>query len=885
MRELVMAASLTLLILPGFGPAVRGEPMDALKVLERSNANVRRVVLDNGMICLIKEDHSAPVAAVQIWVGSGAVHEDEFLGSGLSHYVEHMIFKGTPTRAPGDIMRQTSDLGGKINAYTAQDRTVFHITLPSKHWNAALDILGDAVMHASFPADEWKREQEVILREFAMGRDNPDREIAELLWETAYRVHPYRVPVIGYETVYKSRSRDDLLRYFHARYVANNMIVVIVGDVQAGEIEARVKQTFAGFDRRATKPVFLPVEPTQLAERTLRKAGAYHVGRLAWAWHTVSLSHPDAPALHLLSVIVGSGRSSRLVAELKENKKLVFDIDAFSECPQDPGVFGVSARFDPAKEAEVIAALRIATAQWHEAEFSTMEIEKARRMVMVGELNGLQTMDGEAASIAQGEFYAGDPRFTEQYLRRLATVTAQDLRAVARRYLTTENGSLVILVPENKAIASKPVEVAALVRDPVKIGDVQGVPVIVREDHRVPMLYLCAVAKGGLLTETESNNGITQMAAELLTRGTQQRSAEELAREAEQLGAAISSFIGRNSFGLQASGLSKDADQLVDMFSDCLLHATCPLVEIEKQRAVQLAAIQQQRERPIFVAEEALRQTLFPRHPYGLNILGSEASVQTLEQKALQAHLRRHVVRGNLALAVFGDITPEVARQLAQHILREVPAGVSPVEEIALPQPRLPMRVSRREPRQQTIVLMGFPGIAVADPREDALALLEEILSGLSSDLGTEVRDKRGLVYYVGAANRPGLAPGHFFLYAGTREDQAAEVERLMAEQLQRLARSGPRAEELSRAREQLISESQMSRQQNDGLAQGCALNELYGLGFDHSLKIEHRLDVWTSDKLRQVAAEFFAADRQVLSLVLPAATEKTKEQDHGGTK
>ena len=862
-----------------------GEFLDTLKVLERSNANLRRVVLDDGMILLIKEDHSAPVAAVQIWVGSGAVHEDEFLGSGLSHYVEHMIFKGTPTRAPGDIMREASDRGGKINAYTAQDRTVFHITLPSKYWNDALDILGDAVMHATFPADEWKREMEVILREFAMGRDNPDRELGEALYDTAYRVHPYRVPVIGYETVYKSRTREDLLRYFHEHYVPNNMIAVIVGDVKANEVEARVRQTFASFARCASKPVYLPPEPPQLAERTLRKIGAYNLGRLAWAWHTVGLSHPDAPALNLLSVIVGSGRSSRLVAELKEKQKVVFDVDAFSDCPQDPGLFGISAHFDPARETEVVAALRAEVAQWHDTTFSKDEIEKARRMVMVSELGGLQTMDGQAASIAQGEFYAGDPRFTEQYLRRLATVTAQDLRDVVRRYLTTENGTLVLFVPESKATATKPTVEAALVSDPIKISDVHGVPVIVREDHRVPMIYLCAVARGGLLTETESNNGVTQMAAELLTRGTHKRTAEVIARETEQLGASLASFVGRNSFGLQASGLAKDADKLVDLFSDCLLHADYPPAEIEKQRAIQMAAIQQQREQPMFLADEALRQELFPNHPYRLNIQGREDVVQKLQRDALRDQMRRNLVRGNMALAIFGDITPDSARKLAERVLAELPTGAAPKINLAAPQPTLPARTSRREPRQQMIVLMGFPGVAVTDSRADALALLEDVLSGLSSDLGKEVREKRGLVYYVGAANRPGLAPGHFYLYAGTREDQAAEVERLMGEQLQRLSQKGPTAEELARAREQLLSESQMSRQHNEGLAQVCALNELYGLGFDYSLKIEQRLSTWTAEKLQATAAEFFRTDRQAVALVLPTATEKTKEQNHGQSK
>ena len=143
---------------------------------QRSNSGLRRFVLENGMGVLLKEDHSAPVVAIQVWVGAGSIYEDEHLGCGLSHFVEHMIFKGTPTRSPGDISRQISDVGGDINAYTAHERTVFYVKLPSHGWRAGLDVLSDAVMHASFPEDEWQREQEVILREFAMGRDDPLRE-------------------------------------------------------------------------------------------------------------------------------------------------------------------------------------------------------------------------------------------------------------------------------------------------------------------------------------------------------------------------------------------------------------------------------------------------------------------------------------------------------------------------------------------------------------------------------------------------------------------------------------------------------------------------------------------------------------------------------------
>ncbi|MCX6995885.1 MAG: DUF1844 domain-containing protein [Kiritimatiellaeota bacterium] len=814
--------------------------MNPLQVLEQSNAQVQRFVLANGLLCLVKEDHSAPVAAVQIWVGSGAVHEDEFLGGGLSHFVEHMIFKGTPARPPGAIMREASDLGGKINAYTAQDRTVFHLTLPARHWSAALDILSDAVMQAAFPADEWAREREVILREMAMGRDNPDRELSEMLWGTAYRVHPYRVPVIGYESVFKARTRADLLNYFHRNYTPDNMIVVVTGDVPARAVAARLRQVFAPFERRARRPVLLPAEPPQMAARSARQTGHYNISRLAWAYHTVPLSHPDAPALDVLAALAGSGRSSRLVQELKEKQKLVYEIDAWSFCPKDPGLFGINAGFDSAKEAAVLRAVQAELDTWAARPFPKKDIEKVRRQVLLAQLAELQGMEGQAASLASGEFYAGNARFSEQYLRAINEVTAAQLQAVARRYLKPENRSVVVLAPETAAPPEAAAS-AAVVKAPVKLQLKSGVPLIVREDHRLPLVYVCAAVRGGLLTETTATSGITQLASDLLVRGTEKRSAAALARQVEQMGAALSPFAGRNSFGLQGHCLAQDAGELLDLFSDALLNSICPADEVEKQRALQLAAIQQQREQPFFIAEEALRQTLYRGHPYQGALEGRTESVQALTRAALRRHLQRHIVRGNLALAIFGDVTPAQARALAERSLRDLPPGESPVGPLPPASPTLPASLTLHEPRQQTIVLLGFPGLRLTDPRTDALALIEEALSGLSSDLGNEVREKRGLVYYVGASHRPGLAPGMFMLYAGTRAGQEAEVVRLMDEQLRRLAEQGPRADEMQRAREQLLAESQLSLQYNAGLAQACVLNELYGLGYDYSLRLPGR--------------------------------------------
>lgn len=846
-----------------------------LETLRQSNDRLQRFTLDNGLVCLVKEDRSAPVVSVQVWVGTGSIHEQEYLGAGLSHYLEHMLFKGTTNRAVGVVTKEIDSAGGMVNAYTTYDRTVYYCNLPAKNWKVGVDVLSDVVMNASLPEAEWKREQDVIVREMAMGDDDPGRVLHKLMFSTAFREHPYRHPVIGYEDVFRAMNRDALVDYYHRRYTPDHMIAIVVGDIAAKDVEAQLRASFAGFKRRATPPVVVPREPEQVAPRTARKTGAYNVARLGLVFHTVPLSHPDAPALDLLASIIGQGRSSRLYHDIKETRRLAHEIDGWSFGAKEAGLFGVTAVFDAEKESDLLAAIDAQIAGWSKGSFSQEEIEKARRQVTVQELSGLQTMAGQASSYGSGEFYAGNPRHAEYYLEQLQAVTSDRMREVARRYLTPQNRSLAVLVPEQtNAAVSAPVAAATSNVDVVKRVLPDGITLLVREDHRLPFVYMSAVMAGGLLSETEANNGITQLTAELLTRGSKACSAEELARRVERLGASISAFAGRNSFGLNAHCLAEDADEVMDLFASCIESPTFPAEELEKQREVQIAAIHEQREHPMFIAQEALRQTLFPNHPYRWDPNGTEQTLATLTREDVAAHYRRLATRSNLVLSVFGAIDPERAEKLAIKYLDRLPAGAAPKLADMKPAPSLPTRVERRQPRQQAIVLLGYPGFEAKDPRNTALAVLQRSLSGLSSDMMIEIRDKRGLAYYGGAASMSGMQAGMFMLYCGTQPNATAQVEALMREQIARVTTAGLRDEEWQRAREQLLNDQASDLQDNGGLAQSCAINEIVGLGFRHDFERPARLAAVGAAELRDVAQALMQAQREAVTVVLPEAKE-----------
>ncbi len=840
---------------------------DTRASLHEFHGGVKRLTLENGMKVLLRPDASAPVVSVQIWVASGSIHEQEFLGAGLSHYIEHMIFKGTPTRPVGQITREINDAGGHVNAYTSFDRTVFFADMPAPSWKVGFDVLSDAVMNADFPEAEWQREREVVLREVSMGKDNPDRVIGELLWRTAYLIHPYRFPVIGLPALLKQVTREDLLAFFQRNYVPDKMIVVVAGDFATADAEAAIRAKFEGFNRRPNAPIVLPTEPAQVTSRSVREEGAYEVTRLMMTWHTVPLSHPDTAALDMIASIAGNGRSSRLVRNILERKQLVDGISAFSYSPKEAGLFGIEATFSPEKESEVLAAIDAEVKTWLAEPFTKAELEKARRSMIQQSLSPLQTASGQATSLASDEFYTGDYAFSESYLKRMETLTPEILREVCARYFGTDNRTLAILSPTRPRQASAATESKAggAVQ---RISLSNGATLLVREDHRLPFVYMCAALRGGVRDETEAQNGVYRLMSDLLVRGTGKRSSERIADELEALGAELAPFSGFNSFGLKGRSLKADLPVMLEVAADCLTDSRFPEDEVGKQKMLQTATIHQQLEKPMYHASRALFEKLFAGHPFRLDPLGTEASVASLTSQTCAAAFRRSSAAGNLVLALFGDLTADEAKKLVEKEFFRMPADPPPAREPVKASPTLPARVETKLPHEQTIILVGFPGASALDPERDALSVLDNALSGLSSRLMDEIREKRGLAYYAGAYERVAPDVGAFVLYAGTREEALPEVEKLLLSEMSRMRDPGLDADEIDRARSQMISEYQMSLQDNLGLAFTCVMDELVGLGCNYVFSTEARLKAVTGAAIRKAAAERLVVSRTVTSIV-----------------
>jgi zinc protease len=832
---------------------------------------VRLTTLDNGLTLILREDHSAPVVSAQAWCKAGSIDEGKWLGAGLSHVLEHMLFKGTATRPAGRIDQEVQDAGGYMNAYTSFDRTVYWINVPNTGAKVAIDILCDIMQNATLPADEMAKEKQVILREMDMNQDDPDQRSSRRLFETAYTKSPYRFTVIGYPDIYNEVQRDDIFAYYKEKYAPNNLFFVVIGDIKAQQVEEQIRAAFAKTKAKALPPAVLPEEPKQTAERVIIEEAPIEQGYFHFGWHIPALRHPDVPILDVLATLLGSGRSSRLYQQVREKQGVVNSADAWTYSPGNPGLFGMSVVVDADKFEAARKAVLAEVERMKETLIPARELSKAVKQFIAGTLATRKTMQGQAQDLGGSWMAANDLNFSERYLAAVKRITPADLQRVAREYLTPENRTLYALLP--KGSAPKPVEIAEQsTENPIQKFDLaNGLRLLVKENHRLPFVEFRAVFKGGVLAEMAENNGAALLMAKTLLKGTPTRTAETIVTEIESLGGSIESFGGNNSFGVNAEVMHDDFAKGLDLVADVILHPTFPADAFERERQIQLAGIKAQKDELLASASRMMRRGLFGDRAYGLHTNGTETSVQRLTVEDAKKLHKRLAVPNNCVLAIFGDVKASEVKAAVEKKFGAWPKGAEALKDLAAVPPITEIkRVVETRDKKQAVMIIAFRGVSVHDADRYPLELIQEACSDLGSRLFMRVREKLGLAYYVGAHNFPGLIPGYFSFYVGTEPAKVDLVESEMLKEAALLRTEGLSEEELKRSKAKVIGQKKIARQDLGQLAMTVALDELYGLGYAHTDTEDAKFEAVTLDQVKSVAKKYLKPDALVIALVKP---------------
>ncbi len=835
-------------------------------------SSARQWVLPNGLTLLVQEDHSAPVASVQAWVATGSIDEDAHLGAGLSHILEHMLFKGTKTRPANAIAQAVQDVGGYINAYTSFDRTVYWIDVPKAGAADAIDILSDAVMNSTLPVEEYAKEQEVIRREFAMGFDDPDRMAGQLLFATAYQRHPYRLPVIGLLDIFNQLTREQVMAYYQARYVPNNLTFVVVGAVDAAQVHEQLVAYFAPYPAKSLQPIYIPAEPAQLGTREIHEELETELTRLSLAWHIPEITHPDVPALDLLSTILGDGRSSRLYRRVREESGLAFGVSAYSYTPGQPGIFGIDAMMQPENLGATQRLVLEIIGDLQQNGVTSEELAKAKKISLSHHLAAVTTMRGQASDLGSNWFLTRNLNFTRDYLEAVQRLTAEDLQRVASKYLVADNLTIVSLNPKGSLTPATERESGIRAGEIQKFELSNGLRLLVREDRRLPLVSMTAVFRGGLLAETPKTNGITQLMSKTLLKGTATRTAEQIADTIEAVGGNIGSDSGNNSFSISADVTAPDLRLGAELLADVLLNATFPESAVAREKEVQLAGLQEEEEHLTAVARNILRDALFGDHPFALRGKGSVEAVSKLKRPDLLAFRDRYLVAKNGVISIFGSVKAEDVRQTFEQLLATMKPGALALTDAKPSKPiAKTVEVESVKDKAQGVLMVGYRGADMFSKDRYALELIDEASSDLGSRFFIRIREQMGLAYFVGSTQMQGLVPGLFAFYLGTDPEKLAPVKAALLDEIHQLATQGLSEQELARAKKKLIGQQQIANQSNDSLGYMAALDELYGLGFDHYLQLEAEVEAVTAEDVKRIAAKYFQQQPYVIATVRPA--------------
>ena len=809
------------------------------------------------------------VISAQIWVETGPQHESALAGSGISHLLEHMVFKGTDRFSGEELSQEVQAAGGQWNAYTSFDRTVYYIDGPAKSLELFLSALIEMVFRPSFPEDEYEREKDVIRREIAMGLDDPGSVSSQLLFRTVYQHDNRRHPVIGHLDLFNAISYEQMKTYHAARYRPENAFLVLSGGFDPKEAKSIIESELAkGLRTPAEFPVSLPPEPRQIGTRRSSKSFSVPTTHLSLSWQVPNLTHDDAPALELLSVVLGGGHASPLYRVIREEKGLAHSIGSYTWLPANgPGLFSAYAEADPEKTQEVETEILAQITKLGGVDL-TKPIERALRQIASSQFKTLTTASGRASDLASNWHSARDLDYTKNVLDQLGRVSEADLRRVLSKWLVPESLTVTKLEPQDY---EQPQSSRVTKKDSGEILEhtlSNGLRVILQRDPKVPVVYSQTALLAGRLSESPENAGLNQLMASLLLKGTTQRDSLSIAETLENLGASLRPSAGNNSFMLSSYCLRDDLPQVIDLLSEVISEPSFPGDSIERERAAMIAALEESLEDPANRAFREMRSNLWSGKGYGIPSSGTHESLQSLNRLALSAQHSRYFIANNIVTAFFGDLDPDQTIIQLENTLGKLPTG-TPVE-LTSPDSTAHGEHSLQLDKEQAVLAIGYPGVAADDPRRYALELLDSYCSDMAGPLFTRIREELGLAYYVSSSMFLGLDTGLMSFYLGTSPDQLDLARKELTEEIEKLIEHGIPDDALERVKANTEARESLRNQNPSNRARMAALDVLLGQEADNHLNLSEQLNAVTGDEIRSLTKELFQDDKSMIVTVSP---------------
>jgi zinc protease len=860
--------------------------------------------LENGLKALILPRRSAPVVVCDLYYPVGSFDEPPGL-SGLAHFVEHMLFKGTERFPKGQIDRLVSAAAGQCNAETGEDSTHYWFAFPSDRWELALAIEADRMSGARFDPREVELERRVIGEERARELNSPQGRLDQNHLAVAYLRHPYRNPILGWPDDTARIGIDDLTQFYQAHYRPDGAVLIVVGDLEAEAALDRIAESFAGIPPgRGPRPHVTVVEPRQAGRREFVLGGPEAVARGLFGWRTVPRGHVDAAALEVLADLLCCGRRSRLWQSLVESDGAAVWVEAAHAAAQRGGQFFIQLEADDASDTAALAErIRAELVRLAETGPTADELARARHRLEAAWRWEQEDLTGLAAGLGNAALWDDWRSWPAEHRAALA-VRAEEIRRVVTTYLTDEGLTAGWSLPRRRAdsileaaargesfgaeaavpcVPSRSAAVAAVAASAAGPAERTAAPA----SHPLPVASGVArlsdyrprrslLANGLRLvserrpgtgvvalelyvdagTVREAKPGLAALTGRLLEEGTTRRTAEELAEAIEDVGGSLEVGATGGSVRVRAEDLAL----ALELLAEVALRPAFPPEALERVTHRIAAEVRGDLDDPAFRAELCFRGLVYGGHPLGRDPRGSPREIARLARGDVQEHHRRYFGPEGAILVATGDFDPRrLARLVTNHFGAWPARGrvLPPVPPVTGPgRPRL-RRI--QQPGDQVHIVLGHLGVPRKHPDYDALAVLDHIFGsgpGFCDRLGRIVRDELGLVYAIGGGmtDSADVLPGLFRVYAGTMPEEVERVITAVTEQVRAMRAGAFSDDEVDRARRYLAGAWVFDFQTVEQRAERLLELERLGLGLDEPRHWPDRIAAITAAQVRKAA-------------------------------
>lgn len=855
--------------------------------------------LSNGLAVAVKRDSRFPLASLRLYVHAGSAYETPDQ-AGISHQLEHMVFKGTENRPKGAIAADVEKAGGYLNAATSFDYTVYLTDMPSSEWRLGLDVLKDMAFHPSLDPEELESEKGVVLAELQRGEDSPGGRLFKRVQAAVLAGTPYERPIIGYPETIRKYTAGGIREYIKRLYQPQSMLLLVVGDVDPEEVLAEAEKMFGSIPNSGmvTPPKTLYPEnfPAQHPRVTLEKT-PWNTVHLAVSFPGVHLADARSPALDVFAQLLGGDSSSYLYQEYKYKKRLVDSISAANYSFERTGLFTISATLAPEKLGAFWEAFSKDLPALPSRKFTSQELERATLAVTDGLYRQRETIAGTASSLGYFLFFGGGADRETAYLQQI-NLTDQDAAAkAASAVLVPERAAVTVLVPENIApsatVAGKntvpalpdaarlealldaawPAPKTAAVpekkagrpaREVVDLG--KGRTLILQPDESMPYASVHLAFTGGDSLLAADRQGLASLAASVLTRGTKTMDAVALEAFKNDRAASLTASSGRETFTLALDYPARFEADMLGLLHDTLTSAALPEKEVSRAKENQAAAIISREDTPLGLAFRKLFPFLFPDQLYGFQSLGNRETIDTFTRKDVAAFWQKQS-RQPWVLSVCGDFDRDAVIKAARNL--PAPRDASPViaspawtteKELAIPMPD----------RNQAHVMLVFPGVPAGHEDEAGLALLQNILAGQSGLLFRDLRDKQGLGYTVTAFPWQAPLAGSLIFYIGTEPDKIPQAKAGFANVIRGLRETLLPEEERIRGKNQMEGDYIRARQKMSARSAEAAALAILGRSLDADKDLVEQAKRLTTEDLKAVAEKYLVPDKAYTVIVAP---------------